>query len=142
MLIRKVVPFEAWHLDWLEQAGLPEGGWIALSREQRKELEGHANWTAVVGEEIICCGGTVEIWPGRHSAWAYLNKSSAPHMLFVTRAARVALAKVKGRIEMTVRIGFDEGRRWAFLLGFHVETPHLSAYGPQGEAHTGFVRFN
>jgi hypothetical protein len=139
---RKVIPFEAWHLDWLEQSGLPEGGWIALDAAQRKALEAYANWTGVVGNEIVACGGTVQIWPGRHSAWAYLNKKSGEHMLFITRAARDCLAKVKGRIEMTVRVGFDEGYRWASLLGFYVEQPWLAAYGPDGEPHTGFVRFN
>lgn len=141
-MIRKVVPFEAWHLDWIEQSGLPQGGWISTDAGQRKALEGHANWTAVVDCEIVACGGTVEIWRGRHSAWAYLNKASAPHMLFITRAAKAALAKVKGRIEMTTRIGFDEGRRWAFMLGFHVENPCLPAFGPDGEAHASYVRYS
>jgi hypothetical protein len=62
-------------------------------------------------------------------------------MLFITRAARDCLAKVKGRIEMSVKYGFHTGERWAYMLGFDFEAK-LKRYGPEGEDHNGFVRFN
>lgn len=61
-------------------------------------------------------------------------------MLRALRAMDANLAKIRGRIEMTVRADFTKGQRWAQLLGFSVETPVLKNYGPLGEDHTGYVR--
>ena len=136
-------PFRAWHVDWLEQTGLPVGGWTRHSPETLLALEQHRSWTAIDENGApIACGGLVEIWPGRYSAWAYLNEMSAPHMLAVTRYALECLKEVKGRLELTVRCDFDEGHRWARMLGFHVETPVMPFYGPEGEAHTMYIRVN
>jgi hypothetical protein len=52
------------------------------------------------------------------------------------------LAMVKGRLELTVRFDFDEGHRWAKMLGFKVETPVMPFYGPEGEPHSMYVRIN
>lgn len=141
-MIRSVVPFQRWHLEMLEENGVAEGEVVKLPNDILAALEQQGSWTFAVDGEPMMCGGTVQIWPGRSTAWAFISKKAGPHLLFLTRGARDCLAKVKGRIEMTVRIGFDEGRRWAALLGFYVETPYLSAYGPEGEPHTAFVRFN
>lgn len=141
-MIRSIVPFQAWHLAWLKESGLAEGGDFEVGREIVQGLERQNSWTAVVDDEPIACGGTVLIWPGRNSAWAYLNVKSAQHMLFLTRCAEIVLAKAQGRIEMTVRIDFDAGHRWARMLGFHIETPYLVAYGPEHEPHRGYLRYN
>jgi hypothetical protein len=136
-------PFRAWHVSLLEQSGPPRGGWLKHAPETLLALEKHNSWT-VMGDmgEPIACGGFVQIWPGRHSAWIYLNELSAPHMLVVTRYALACLATVQGRLELTVRFDFDEGHRWAKMLGFKVETPVMPFYGPEGEAHSMYVRIN
>lgn len=141
-MIRRVVPFKHWHLQWLKEKGVAEGGVFDLGTAAVAALELHRSWTAVADGEPIACGGTVEIWPGRHSGWAYLNKSAAAHMLFVTRAAEQVLQQVKGRIEMTVRCDFKAGHRWAKILGFVLETPVLKQFGPEGEDHSGYTRFS
>lgn len=136
-------PFRAWHIGWIKDKGLPVGGWIDPSEELLFTLEKHNSWTAIGDEgEPIACGGTVQIWPGRHSAWAYMGPITAPHMVVITRYALECLARAKGRIEMTVRVDFEAGHRWAKMLGFKVETPVMPFYGPGGEAHSAYVRFN
>ena len=138
-----VVPFKRWHLAWLEASGAAPGGkGIVLDDLTLEYLERQGSWTIVCGGEPTMCAGFVEQWPGRTIAWAFLNHKSASHMTYITRRVRDALAKVKGRIELTVRCDFDAGHRWARLLGFSVETYVMKAYGPEGEDHTSYVRHN
>jgi hypothetical protein len=140
-VIRKIVPFKRWHYTWLGPAA--EGAEaIPVSAETLALLEGARSWTAMVDGEVIGCGGTIQQWPGRHTAWAYFSYLSGPHMGWATRAVRRGLAEVQGRIEFTVRADFEAGHRWARLLGFAVETPRLVAFGPTGEDHVGYTRHN
>ena len=44
--------------------------------------------------------------------------------------------------ESTVRRDFALGQRWARMLGFEIETPVLRQFGPEGEDHVGYVKFN
>jgi hypothetical protein len=132
---RLVVPFKAWHYEWLKVDH-------PVSEEALMQMQMQNSWTAVVDGEIVACAGTILQWAGRHTAWAYMRPETGPHMRWITRETRKVLEVVKGRIEMTVRKDFDAGHRWALLLGFSVETPVMKSYGPFGEDHTMYVRFN
>ena len=136
-----VVPFRTWHYDWLD--GEPaEGRHFPAGADVLAQLEGQNSWTGVVDGKPIVCAGTIEQWPGRHQAWAYVSKGVLRHMPWITKAVLDNLALVKGRVEFTVRADFRAGQRWAKTLGFEVETPLLRQYGPLGEDHVGFARFN
>lgn len=139
-MIRKVVPFRAWHHEWLGPAA--EAGAVVLEGAILQVLERQNSWTGVVDGEPMACAGTVEQWPGRYVAWAHLSRASGPHMGWITRQVRKNLEGVKGRVELTVRADFPAGLRWARLLGFEIETPILRRYGPEGEDHVGFVRLS
>ena len=134
----RTVPFKRWHMAWLAEGGAP----IPLDVDALMMLEGQNSWTIVVDGAPMACGGTMQQWPGRHTGWAYLNPNTGRHMAAVTRRAKALLDEVKGRIEITVRCDFEPGHRWARMLGFEVETPEMKGYGPEGESHTGYVRFN
>lgn len=140
-MIRRVVPFKAWHYEWLGPAA-EHGATVSMDAGLLRALEGQNSWTGIVDGDTIACAGTVQQWPGRHVAWAYLSFTSGPHMGWITRQVRKNLECVKGRIELTVRADFPAGLRWARLLGFEVEVPLLRRYGPEGEDHMGFVRYN
>lgn len=133
-LERMVVPFRSWHMEWINAAYVIDG--TELAREV------HNSWTGVVHGSPIACAGTVTHWPGRHYAWAVLGSSTAPHMRWITREVLRRLDELKGRIEMTVLVDFKAGHRWAKMLGFEVETPCMKGYGPVGESHAMYVRFN
>lgn len=92
------------------------------------------SWTALVAARPICCGGLVEMWPGRAYAWTVLSEDAAPHLLALTRGIRSLLdAAPFARVEMAVVADFKEGRRWAQLLGFVCETPSpMRNYFPDG----------
>lgn len=139
---RLIVPFKAHHFDWLMEAGPKADGGLQLpmSTGLMRHLEGQNSWTGVVDGEPIVCAGTIEHWPGRHQAWAYLGLNSGPHMTWITLAVRKNLKTIRGRIECTVRADFELGQRWAEMLGFEIEAPRMRQYGPEGEDHIGFVR--
>ena len=138
---RIVVPFRRWHYDWL--APRAEGGRLpAMSDGLMAQLEVSNSWTGVIDDVPLVCAGTVQAWPGRHQAWAYVSRGTLRHMSWITSEVLSNLARVKGRIELTVRADFPAGLRWAKTLGFKIETPCLEAFGLDGENHVGFVRIN
>ena len=134
----KITPFRRWHLLWL-MAEEPVGGGLSFDIEMLMSLERQNSWTAAIDGAPICCGGTIEQWKGRHQAWMCMTKLTAPHMLAITRAVRKNLRGIKGRVEMTVREDFEQGHRWAHMLGFEREAL-FRQYGPEGEDHVGYVR--
>lgn len=138
-----IVNFQRWHYAWL-QALCPaaDANVQEVSTESLRDIERSNSWTILYDGDPVACGAVLMQWPGRHTAWTYLGSVSAKHMLCVTRLARQLLDSVAGRIEFTVVRDFQAGHRWAAMLGFSVETPLLRAYGPRGEDHVGYVRFN
>lgn len=107
-------------------------------------LEMHNTWTLFFDEILLGCAGTITLWPGRSNGWTIMSLDCAPHMTAITRLTQGVLNEVKGRIEMTVLRDFKTGQRWAEMLGFKIENPPgiLRAYGPSGEDHIAYVRFN
>jgi len=139
----QLVPFKRWHVGWLVQAGVSEGGFLQPDQEVLRLLEKLPNsWTMTLGADPLVCGGTIEMWPGRHQAWAYLNKNTGRHMGAVTKRALDVLGSVDGRIEFTVRKDFEPGHRWAKIMGFSVESPLMKGYDPDGSDHVGYFRLN
>lgn len=142
----QLVPFKIWHMRELEAVSPPAESKVAppfvLTDELCRILERHNSWTILDDGIVVCSAGIIHHWAQRYSAWAYLTELTAGCMLRVTRAYEEKLEEVQGRIDTTVREDFAEGHRWARLMKFEVETPLLRAYGPYGEDHTGYVRFN
>lgn len=137
------VPFKRWHMELLMNAGVPAGGLVAPDGETMAAMERAPNLVTLTYEgHPVAAGGTLELWPGRHMAWALLPPSSGAHMLTITREAYRLVRAVRGRVEMQVKRSFAAGHRWAKLLGFEIETPVLRSYGPDGEDFTGYVLLN
>lgn len=141
-MTRAIVPFRRWHLVWLLEAGAAVGGQAQFDIDALMTLEKQDSWTAVIDGQPMACGGLLLQWPGRYTAWTYLNELAGPHMRFITRAVQEKLDRIVGRVETTVRSDFEKGHRWMRILGFEVETERMKGYGPEGEDHTGYVRFN
>lgn len=155
----RVVPFRRWHLAWVEEVGATEGGFYSPDTASLATLERLPNmWTLLYDDVPLSCGGIITCWPGRHECWAYLNRKTGRHMAFVTRVAKGKLLLVKGRLDFTVRRDFGPGHRWARMLDFYVEQMpgleveklplnvvvpgQMRAWGPEGEDHVAYVRFN
>lgn len=139
----ELIPFSRWHVQWLIDEGVAEGGMgPMLDIPTLTYLEQENSWTAMLDGKPLCSAGTMRQWKGRHVAWAYLHKNTAPHMFYITKRVMIGIKLAQGRIETTVRKDFEKGHRWVKMLGFEVESPLLRAYGPLGEDHVGYVMMN
>ncbi len=141
----ELIPFQAEH--WIEVSALPlvEAGMPApkgvATLEMGEALVGNA-WSCKVGDLIVACGGTVQVWKGRNTAWLYMTPFGLPYKHTILKKAKEVLSIPKGRIECTACANLAHRIRWMKFLGFEVESPLLKAYGPFGEDHVGYVRFN
>lgn len=141
-----IEPLDHWHLKALSVTEAAEGGnrVSTLPDEVVARLMQHNSWSLLSTEgDVIACGGTIEEWPGRHGGWLYFTLETRRHMIRLTRLVQSFLEPVRGRIEATVRRDFVAGHRFIQLVGFEVENPPgvLQAYGPDGEDHISYVKF-
>jgi len=93
-------------------------------------------WSAWLNERLIGCGGLVQHWRGRASAWCVIGRD-IPRAAWVAIhrgvRARIEQAPALGlwRVEAYVALGFVPGARWAAMLG--MEREGLAAgYLPDG----------
>lgn len=94
------------------------------------------------GNKCLGAAGVIQVFPHRAMAWALLSRHIGPHMRPATKKVRqfLALSPIP-RIEMTVRADFEQGHRWAQLLGMKLETPEpLRMYGANGEDEMLYAR--
>lgn len=108
-----------------------------------KELTGdksYASWllsgdsySLFEGDRLLCCAGLIELWEGRAHGWAFISEQvDGKDLLKITRAVRRCFeASLYPRIETTVDLGFEQGHRWAKLLGMKYEGTHYK-YSPDG----------
>jgi hypothetical protein len=128
--------------DLLQAGGECIGGHHDPSWDTLCFMEANPSWTLEHDGQPIASGGYFPMWTGRYWAWALLNGLTRKHMTPITRYARQVLGTCPGgRLEISVRKDFQAGHRWARLLGFHIETPLLRQFGPDGADHVGYVRF-
>lgn len=131
-----IVPYARDHLlaIQLQPAQIDAAGWI--TPEYAASLEGPSTWTVMDQGRPVFCGGAWNLWPGRTVVWAILSESAGRIMPRLTRSTRRYLDLLpERRVECYVDAGFEQGERWARLLGFTHEAK-LRAFLPNGnDAH-------
>ena len=92
----------------------------------------------------IGIGGVMPHWPGRAATWLVTGDMPRRAWPAVTRKVRDVLDRAHAlgyrRIECEVDAEFAGGIRWAFKLGFEIES-YMPGYSPEGRAMFKFVRF-
>jgi hypothetical protein len=99
--------------------------------------------------EILSCGFAVSAWAGvrcvgvagilpvnkfRAIAWSLLGSNAGPYLTHITKRVRLAIdSHPCRRIEMTVKCDFEQGHRWARLLGMTCEAERMVSHGVFGE---------
>ena len=90
-----------------------------MSPEFKDMLEGSFAVSAWVDGKPVGAAGVIPLHGDCALAWAMLGADAGPHLRGITRAVRKALdISPYQRIEMRVLYDFEEGHRWAKLLGF------------------------
>ena len=130
-----VIAFKAEHFRQIDLQESQQYLAPYMSEVQAKALEDSGwAWTAVDEHGPIGCAGIVHMWQGRGLVWAYIaSRATGSKFLGVHKAVQRFLdgCYIK-RLEMTVDTGFEQGHRWAKMLGFEMEAPHMEAYRPDG----------
>jgi RimJ/RimL family protein N-acetyltransferase len=131
----RVIPFEPEHLLALDLQDAQRG---AVSPDLMGQAElckaSGPCWTVVDGERVTACAGFLIWWPGRATGWALIGKDVAGRgLLALTRVVRLALEESGlNRVDSHVEDGFEQGHRWAAILGATYEG-RMRKYCPNGK---------
>jgi hypothetical protein len=96
-------------------------------------IESGYAYSLVDDDAVFACAGIIPQWANRAIAWALVGQSAGRRMVELHRAVKHSFEiHPFRRIETAVAAEFDEGHRWARLLGFHREGL-MRAYTPEGD---------
>lgn len=102
-----------------------------------KTLESTESKTFIYKDQVMVCGGITPYWSGRGQLWTVFSEQSKDNFVPVFRCIRRWLDSLLDgnyrRIELSVDIGFDIGKRRAEMLGFFMETELARQYLPDGK---------
>lgn len=137
-----VVPFRAEHYNTIDAQ--PSQAYIRdyLSEDVVKALETKNSFTCMEGDKVLACFGWTPLYPTRAVVWAFISASAGPHFVGVTRIAkRLVDGLAFRRLEMEVDCEFEQGHRWAKMLGFTLEVERLRGARIDGGDNSIYVRF-
>jgi len=126
----EIIPFNRDHLLILDGYSVPD------DLEGIEEIERSDNsYTIIHGNRVVFCGGVATVDVGRGLAWSVLSPNIGGYgLLAVTKFAKRLFNFVNHRrIEMDVDSDFEQGHRWARMLGFDLECERRKSYTKQGK---------
>lgn len=129
-------PFTSGHLRYLAPQPLQRYDHaILLNTEYAGIVDRNFGLSAWAGSVCVGAAGVVEIFAHRAVGWAILSNDAAPYMLPITRKCRQVIKGLQyRRIEIAVRADFQDGQKFAQLLGMTLETPEpMRGHGATGE---------
>lgn len=137
----EIVPFQAWHLDWLNLQASQARLSASLTVQYGRSLEvAGPCYSAFAGDQVIACAGVVEFWKGRAQVWSLLSDSMPMYKKAIHRAVKCFLKGYRvRRLECVVDPRSEASMRWAKHLGFYVEHP-MACYTPDGDDQIMYVR--
>lgn len=143
-----VVPFEAWHLEWID---FNEDAARALASVVQ-DMPNHGRllatsskaFTALCKGRVLGCAGLIPWWEGMAELWMYLGKDA-----FIQRKQAVKILRwymdhlIKDmklhRIQAVVKTEFKEGHRFAKFFGF-VNEGNMENYSAAKDDFTRYAR--
>ena len=142
-----VVPFLPSHLEGFElqkEQSLMHKYLMDESYIDTIGLTGEA-WTGLVDGNVKVIAGVFKAHEHIGVVWALIGKDGNKYMPSITKNVLKWLDKNNTpRLETAVRRDFNEGHRWAKIMGFENETPEkgMKNYGSDGETYDLYARFN
>lgn len=128
-----VVPFRAEHF-WAMDVQ-PSQAYVRdyVTPDQITALEQQNSFTAMDGDKPLMCFGWVPLYATRASLWALISASAGPHFVGLTRIGKnLANSLTFKRLEFEVDCEFEQGHRWAKMLGFKLEAERLRGFRMDG----------
>lgn len=136
-----VIPFRAEHLFIIDGQEHQADELKGVSFEYAKQLEALESYTAIHNGEVLACAGFFPFHDQRALCWTYLSKNAGKRFISLHKTVKRIVDSMKyNRLEMDVACDFEEGHRWAKLLGFELETPRMRAYFNDGTDAAKYVR--
>jgi hypothetical protein len=129
----RIIPFRAEHYHAMELQ--PQQQYIKahVLEDNLHALEDQCAFTIMREDVPLMCYGWVPVYPTRVSMWAILSAHAGPHMRALTRIALDSIEHLPHRrIEIEVDYEFEQGHRWAKMLGFSIEVERLKGYRMDG----------
>lgn len=103
-------------------------------------FRGGPAYSGLVGDQVIACMGLIPMWENRAMAWGLIAAEAGPHFVQITKAVmRTMELHPFRRIEASVKCDFQQGHRWARLLGFEREGT-MRCYSPDGGDYDLYAR--
>lgn len=138
----RVVPFIPAHLEDLILHGYQEFMHKYMNEQYGEMLSFYPSYSYVIDDIVKACAGVVPACEDRYVAWALMSKDSGKNMVGITKAVKHFLDTFGGtRVEMHVREDFEQGKRWAEMLGFFCETPvPMRKFAPDGKDYYLYAR--
>lgn len=129
-----VIPYRSFHISALKIQSQQKYMDDIIKPEYCKALESAGPaYTVMDGCSVVACGGLAEQWATRATAWSLISEDVTGHKFarLHKMVLRFLASQDYPRIEMTVDHDFEQGHRWARLLGFRWEGL-MKKYNPNG----------
>lgn len=130
-----IVPFQPEHLSqlMLQPSQVYLQPMLANPHYGEYLVKAGPAYSCIVDDVVFACAGLIPQWENRAMAWALISGEAGKHFLSIHRAVKRTFAMHPyRRIETTVAMNFEEGYRWADLLGFEREGL-MRKYVPNGD---------
>lgn len=128
-----VIPFRREHLDMIDVQPAQAYWRPYIEANDVSALEQHQSFTCVEGDKILMCFGWIEIYPTRAAVWALISGTCGKHFVGMTRIAKRLISGLPyKRVEIDVDCEFEQGHRWAKMLGFSLEAERLRGHRIDG----------
>ena len=120
-VVTTVVPYLPEHLGQIDVQDAQVGTFPDTQEYSERLLGAGPCWSLLDAQGIpLACAGLWIPWEGRGVLWAILGRDTP--MLDLTRAAQKMFAEIGvRRLEFFVEVSFQQGHRWALMLGFQAE---------------------
>lgn len=122
---REVIPFKPGHMDFIKPKDVFKG--LDLSRiDQMAGLSNVYPFTIINHGMPIAVVGISEILPRVGEVWSVTSEKIRECKLYWHKTCNRLIEEHQQklglhRVQMTVEVGYDEGRDWALSLGFEQE---------------------
>jgi hypothetical protein len=128
-----VVPYKAEHFWAIVPQ--PAQAYLAdyVTPQHIESLEKECSFTVMADGSPVVCFGWLALYPTRALLWTYISTTAGKHFVGITRIANRLIRDLKfKRLEIEVDCEFEQGHRWARMLGFELEAERLRGHRMDG----------